>query len=190
MLGNGGTTSESRAVPGLVQSALFSGVSFTHVSIGNSHAMALGDNKVFSWGTVVSQLQFGPGYASGNQPFPVLLNTSSIVDTIIAIRAGYITSHVLTSTGNLFSVGGGSTGQMGDGTAQNSQVWRRLSSPNPVQQFDLYNLYGAATFNNSRLYTWGRSMFVIFGNVTAYRFNWRFRSRCTNSSHFAKSCCY
>lgn len=114
-LGLGDTT--DRTTPQLVQGAL-AGKTITAISGASSHSLALAsDGTVYGWGNNI----YGTvGDATTvNRLSPVALNATGTHlegKTVVAIRAAFYNSFVLTNDGKLFGWGFNANGTIGDGT--------------------------------------------------------------------------
>jgi alpha-tubulin suppressor-like RCC1 family protein len=98
--------------------------SFTQVSAGHDHSLALAsDGTIYAWG-MGSDGQLGNGTTT-NSTVPVAVTTTGTPmagKTITSISAGYYHSLALASDGTVYAWGGGSDGQLGNSTTADSSV--------------------------------------------------------------------
>jgi alpha-tubulin suppressor-like RCC1 family protein len=121
-LGNGTTDPKPYPAP-VDQSGVLAGKRVVAISAGNSHTLALtADGLVAAWGANGSG-QLGDGTTTPRYT-PVLVNTLGALagKFVVGISAGYTHSLALCSDGTLIAWGEGTSGQMGNGTANSSSV--------------------------------------------------------------------
>ncbi|MES2922712.1 MAG: HYR domain-containing protein [Verrucomicrobiota bacterium] len=98
-------------------SGALAGKTVVAISAGSQHGLALtSEGRVFAWGDNYDG-QVGTGAASSTIPSPVELNPATSFDgqTVTEIHAGSYHSVALTSDGRVFTWGGNSSGQLGNG---------------------------------------------------------------------------
>lgn len=88
------------------------------IAAGREHALAVAANgTVWAWGSNArGQLGIGGGFATARHPVAVLASTGSALSGVTSVAAGADSSYALTLDGELFSWGGNSFGELGDGT--------------------------------------------------------------------------
>jgi alpha-tubulin suppressor-like RCC1 family protein len=122
-LGDGTTTSSD--VPVAVSAgAAPAGTTFTEVSAGYDHNLALSSSgQLYSWGGVSTYAALGNGSASGSE-VPVAVTDGAIPagTTFTQIAAGGYLDLALASTGRLYSWGYNEFGDLGDGAMANATV--------------------------------------------------------------------
>lgn len=143
------TVSNNRSSPVLI------GTSFSAVSVGQSHALAIGggsNNYLYGWG-------YNGTYAIGvggitNYSAPTLVNTANAPWN--KVMAGTLASMAITNSNNLFTWGSPQNGQLG-----NNSTTANISTP-AVLASASYGWLGqngtgayTATSDSSTLYTWG-----------------------------------
>ena len=124
-LGNGNSTGGVN-VPVAVKTegTPMAGKTISQISSGGIHNLALSmDGKVYAWGNNSSG-QLGDGTAnSSNVPVAVkTAGTDMDGKTILEISSGLYHNVALSSDGKLYAWGGNNYGQLGDGTANSSNV--------------------------------------------------------------------
>ncbi|MEG0595479.1 MAG: chromosome condensation regulator RCC1, partial [Aurantimicrobium sp.] len=102
-------------------------VTFTSISVGYSHSLALGSNgKTYAWGANFSG-QLGNG-TNTDSDVPVLVQAPAGV-TFTSISAGSSHSLALGSDGNTYAWGYNWYGQLGNGTNTDSDVPVLVQAP-------------------------------------------------------------
>ena len=161
-LGNGTTTNSNTAVT----ITLPSGVSSTAIAGGQSHSLAAASNgKLYAWGYNGSGQLGNSTTNSSSTPVTVTL-PSGVSPT--AMAAGGNHSLVIGSDRQLYAWGENGSGQLGNGTTNNSStpIVITLSggvSPAAISTGYTHNL---AIGSNGQLYAWGYNQYGQLGNGT------------------------
>jgi alpha-tubulin suppressor-like RCC1 family protein len=171
-LGDGTTTNRSVPVQ-LTRSEAIAGVSFSAISAGEAHTLALSDDgRVFGWGRN-DDGRLGDGTTTTPRKTAVAVITSSVLAgvSISAIATGNAHSLALSSDGRVFSWGSNSHGQLGDGTTT------QRTTPVAVITFSVpagvtvvaiaangHSSY--ALGSNGRVYSWGFNGNLELGDGT------------------------
>ncbi|WP_147463449.1 RCC1 domain-containing protein [Cellulomonas triticagri] len=161
-LGNGTTTRSLVPVPVRVPG----GVTFTAVSVGLNHSLALGtDGLTYAWGNG-SDGRLGNGTtASSSVPVPV-----SVPDgvTFTSVSAGLAHSVATGSDGLTYAWGDGSDGRLGNGTTASSSVPVPVSVPDGVTftAVSVGDAHSVATGSDGLTYAWGNGGSGRLGNGT------------------------
>ncbi|WP_372790789.1 RCC1 domain-containing protein, partial [Paraconexibacter sp.] len=121
-LGNGAASSSTTPVA-VSQGEVPAGTTFTQIATGTSFSVALSSTgKVYAWGNG-SAGQIGNGStASPRTPTAVSQGAAPAGTTFTQVAAGGIHAVALSSAGKLYTWGGGSFGQLGNGSTTNSSV--------------------------------------------------------------------
>jgi len=125
-LGNGAEDAGARTSPGPLDTP--SGLTFTQVAAGFTHALALGsDGVVYAWGSN-DYGELGNGTTDGAaSPTPVSMPAGV---TVVALNAGNDFSAALLSDGRLLMWGDNANGQLGSGSwGSQSTTPREVSMP-------------------------------------------------------------
>jgi alpha-tubulin suppressor-like RCC1 family protein len=150
-LGNGTTTASD--IPVKVQ--LPPGTEVTTMRAGCGHTLALTTTgRVLAWG-YNGNGELGNGTTTSSlTPVRVKLPQGTRVK---AIRAGCFHSLALTTTGRVLAWGGGTFGQLGDGSVLDSDVPVRVKLPagTTVRAISAGSGHGLAFTTTGRLYAWG-----------------------------------
>ena len=164
-LGNG-TTTDPQTTP--VAVSLPGGVTARAIAGGEHTAYAFGSNgTVYAWG-------YGPDGELGNntttstQRTPVAVSLPAGV-TATAIAAGALTGYALGSNGTLYAWGDDNSGQLGNGTTNDSQtkpVAVSLPSGVTATAIGASEYTGFAIGTNGTLYAWGLGLDGNLGNGT------------------------
>ena len=159
-LGDGTRTERSVPVQ-LTRSEAIAGVSFSAISAGQEHTLALSDDgRVFGWGDNASgQLADG---TTTRRTTAVAVTTSGALDgvTIVAIAAGHYHSLALSSDGRVFSWGGNAEGQLGDGTTTQRTTPVAVTISGVLSGVSISAIAAGrnssyALGSNGRVYSWG-----------------------------------
>ena len=158
-LGNGSTVNSS--IPVAVQAP--PGVTFTQISAGDYHALALGsDGNVYAWGS--NQYgQLGNG-STVNSLIPVSISGLSGV-TFTQISSGNYFSLAVASNGNAYAWGNNSYGRLGNGTTTNSSVPVLVQAPSTVTftRISAGTSFATALGSDGNAYAWGRNQYGELG---------------------------
>ncbi|MHA3684524.1 RCC1 domain-containing protein [Leucobacter sp. HY1908] len=163
-LGDGTNTGSS--VP--VRVKMPDGVTFTQVSAGSLHSVALTeDGTAYAWGAN-SGGRLGDGTNTGSS-VPVSVEMPVGV-TFTQVSAGYLHSVALAADGTAYAWGNNSDGQLGDGTNTSSSV----SVPKPVQmpagvtftQVSAGYWHSVAVAADGAAYAWGYNVAGQLGDGT------------------------
>lgn len=114
-----GGSAAGRAQPSPVRLATTEPLSdIVAIAAGRAHALAVSaDGSVWAWGSNASgQLGTGGGSATAGHPLTVLASSGGALSGVASVAAGADSSYALTLGGELFSWGGNSLGELGDGT--------------------------------------------------------------------------
>lgn len=164
-LGDG--TQNDRATPALVQTP--AGVTFTQISAGNSHALALASTgEVYAWGSNLGG-PIGNGDTSGD---PVLTPAISAIPagvTIAQMSAGSSYSLALDGSGQLYSWGANDKGTLGTGTTTGHYVPGLAQLPAGVTftSIDAGSQHALATGSDGKTYSWGVNSIGMLGDGTS-----------------------
>lgn len=131
------------------------GLTFTQISAGNSHTVALGsDGSAWAWGN------------NGNGQLGDGTNTSSSLPVRVAAPPGVTFTQIdvrnyhsvaIGSDGNTYAWGANTRGQLGDGTTTDRNVPTQVSAPSGVTftQIAAGNNHIAAIGSDGNTYAWG-----------------------------------
>ncbi|MFT9116351.1 MAG: IPT/TIG domain-containing protein [Sporolactobacillus sp.] len=157
-LGDGTTT--NKTAPELISGGAISGKAITKVAAGDAHTLALDSNgNVYAWGYNVDG-RLGNNTTT-NSSTPVLINDGAISGkTIIDIAAGYYHSVALDNSGNVYTWGNNTYGQLGNDTNTNSSVPvavynAGVLSGKIVTSLSAGQNYTLALDSNGQVYAWG-----------------------------------
>ena len=159
-----GIADSGRTIPVPVAPVFFQNNKIQAIAAGDSHVAALTENgSVYAWGRNTSR-QLGNGEAAEFRSTPVLISELSGIQ---AIAAGGTHTVALKNNGTVLTLGGGSDGQLGNGTTQGTQ-------PTPVQVQSLTNVkaiaagyyFTVALKNDGTVLTWGSNVYGQLGNGT------------------------
>ena len=134
------------------------------VAAGSAHSLALLDNgQVWSWGENGSG-QLGDGsFVSRNIPAPVI----GLPAGAIAIAAGEQHSMALLPGGRVYTWGGNSNGQLGDGTNMTRPVPAPVVGLPPVDAIACGNFHSMARIAGpGNLFSWGCNAYGQLGDGT------------------------
>jgi alpha-tubulin suppressor-like RCC1 family protein len=151
-LGDGGTgTDHSTPV-----AVLLPGVTFTSVSAGYQHSLAIGlDGKAYAWGSDGNG-RVGDGGSNTNQSTPVAVVLPAGV-TATSMSAGLAHSLAAGSDGKTYAWGLGSSGQLGDGanTSRSAPVAVALPAGVTLTSVAAGATYSLAAGSDGKTYAWG-----------------------------------
>ncbi|WP_442928465.1 RCC1 domain-containing protein, partial [Microbacterium sp. LB16] len=159
-LGNNSTTSSSVPVAAMMPA----GVTFTSVSAGISHSLAVGsDGKAYAWGYNTSG-QLGNG-STTDSLVPVAVTMPAGV-TFTSVSASAYHSVALGSDGKTYAWGGGSLGQLGNGSTTDSLVPVAVTMPAGVTFTSVTagDYHSVALGSDGKAYAWGRNNLGQLGN--------------------------
>jgi alpha-tubulin suppressor-like RCC1 family protein len=161
-LGNGTTTGS--LVPVLVLVTMPAGVTFTQVSAGGEHSVALDSaGDIYAWGH--NNLgQLGNGTTTDSHA-PELVTMPAGV-TFKQVSAGGSHSLALDSDGNAYAWGDNGSGQLGDGLATDSHVPVAVTMPANVTftQVSAGSAHSLAVGSDGNAYAWGKNGDGQLGN--------------------------
>ena len=161
-LGNNTTTDSD--TPVLVQMPL--GVTFTQISAGTDHSLALrSDGNAYAWGRNIEG-QLGDGTNTARS-IPTLVPTSPGV-TFTQIAAGHDHSLALRSDGNSYAWGSNISGRLGDNTttSRNSPVLIQAPTGVTFNQIRGGDAHSLAVGSNGNTYAWGWNIYGQVGDGT------------------------
>jgi len=172
----GDGTTMQRTIPVMV-----AGVSGTFVAAGSAFSAALDSGgHVWMWGSNSSG-QLGNGTTtSQSTPVEVTLSgtTSPYLSNIVALDCGSAFCAALTGTGAVWTWGGNSVGQLGDGTMTDRHNPVQVSNLNGVVAISVGDNFGLALKEDGSLQSWGYNSNGDLGvsanysvPVTIYGFN-------------------
>ncbi len=163
-LGNGTMNTTNNPTPEPV--ALPSGVTVTAVAAGKVHSLAIGsDGNVYSWGyNGFGQLGDGTTFDSST---PLAITLASGV-TATAIAAGSYHSLAIGSNGTVYTWGSNSSGQLGNGTTNESDSPAAITLASGVTATAVAGggAYSLAIGSNGKVYAWGFNSDGQLGNGT------------------------
>ena len=163
-LGNGTMKTTNNPTP--EPAALPSGVTVTAVAAGKVHSLAIGsDGKVYSWGyNGFGQLGDGTTFDSST---PLAITLASGV-TATAIAAGSYHSLAIGSNGTVYTWGSNSSGQLGNGTTNESDSPAAITLASGVTATAIAGggAYSLAIGSNGKVYAWGFNSDGQLGNGT------------------------
>ncbi|EFP12952.1 hypothetical protein CRE_07123 [Caenorhabditis remanei] len=132
------------------------GVTFTQVSGGEYHSLALGsDGNAYAWGANWNG-ELGINSANGGSNVPQRVHAPSGV-TFTQVEAGSANSLALGSDGNIYMWGNGTNGILGNGTEEGSTVPVRVHAPEGVSftRASLSSFRALAMGSDGNTYAWG-----------------------------------
>ncbi len=143
------------------------GVTFTSVTAGNIHSLALGsDGKTYAWGDN-SLGQLGDG-TTWYRYVPVAVTMPPGV-TFTSVTGGYQSSVALGSDGKAYGWGANYYGQLGNGSTTNSSVPVAVTMPPGVTFTSVsasIGTYSVALGSDGKTYAWGSNGSGQLGNGT------------------------
>jgi alpha-tubulin suppressor-like RCC1 family protein len=158
------TPSSGPTVGGTTVSGTITGVTFTQVSAGYEHSLAVGsDGKIYAWGAN-GYGQLGNG-SNPTSDVPVLVMTPANV-TFTQVSAGGFHSLAVGSDGNTYAWGDNSNGQLGNGSNTNSNVPVQVTLPTGVTftQVSAGTYHSLAVGSDNKTYAWGENRYGKLGN--------------------------
>lgn len=164
-LGDG--TVVNRSVP--VQVSAPEGVTFTEVSVGDDHSLAIGsDGYTYAWGGN-GRGQLGDGTKTSRST-PVRVASPEGV-TFTQISAGNAYTLALGSDGNTYSWGQNDHGQLGSGDLVDRSVPGLVSLPKNVTftQISAGGRHALASGSDGKTYAWGYNYYGQLGDGTYMR---------------------
>jgi prepilin-type N-terminal cleavage/methylation domain-containing protein len=173
-LGNGAATGIVQTPTSIASYGSMAGKSFTKVSGGFNHSMALAsDGIVHAWGEN-SFGQVGAGTSGTNVIAPASVMTGSLAGkTVTQIAAGGFHSLALASDNTLHSWGQNSNGQLGNGTTDNFPhvTPMNISSTGSlagktITQINSGVSYNLALASDGTVHAWGQNHLGQLGNGT------------------------
>jgi alpha-tubulin suppressor-like RCC1 family protein len=176
-LGNG-TTTDSNVPVSVSAGAIPSGTTFTQVSAGYDHNLALSSTgQLYSWGGTTTYASLGNGSSAGSE-VPVAVTDGAIPagTTFTQIAAGGYLDLALASNGHLYSWGYNEFGELGNGTNSNSTsavpVAVAFSGYSPLKHIVTISQVSAginfalALGSDGGVYAWGDGTSGQIGNGT------------------------
>jgi hypothetical protein len=143
---------------------LFGGVRVLGVSGCYYHAIAITeDNRVWSWGYNGNGAL---GHGDTNNCIQPKLIACLLGKRIVQVSASYSSAYALSATGEVYSSGDNSQGQLGNGSAQRSTVFVPVGGPLEGQMVNRIASGGysaMATTSNERIYLWGGNAYCQLG---------------------------
>ncbi|AZS38904.1 Endoglucanase C [Microbacterium oxydans] len=161
-IGDGTTTDRPSPTPVLLPA----GVTFTDVSVGDQHALALGsDGLVYSWGAN-NYGQLGDGTTVAHS-IPTVVSTPPGV-TFTQVMAGRYHSLALASDGSAYAWGGDNNGRLGTGSTTPTSTPTPVVMPAGVTFAKLAagTEASAAIASNGTVYAWGGNSVGTIGDGT------------------------
>ncbi|MHA3722318.1 RCC1 domain-containing protein [Leucobacter sp. HY1910] len=162
----GDSTATNRNVPVLVE--MPAGVTFTQVSAGGSHSVAVAEGgAAYAWGNNFSG-QLGDGTnTSSTVPVPKPVQMPAGV-TFTQVSAGYWHSVAVAEGGAAYAWGNNLSAQLGDGTNTSSTVPVPVELPAGVtfKQVSAGGSHSVAVAGDGAAYAWGSSVFGQLGDAT------------------------
>ncbi|RBP98921.1 RCC1 domain-containing protein, partial [Bifidobacterium xylocopae] len=149
-----------------------SGITFTQVSAGGAHSLAIGsDGNTYAWGFNING-QLGDGTSIGSN-VPVRVRTPAGV-RFTQVSAGYDHSLAIGDDGHAYSWGQDEYGQLGDGTRDYHPTPVRVTDPAPNTTWKTISAghsYSLAIDNHGHAYSWGRNQVGQLGNGSYDRYS-------------------
>lgn len=144
----------------------------TAVAASTHHSIALtADGRVWSWGSNVNGQLGDCTTANRAQPVTVKTALNSDLTNVIAIAAGSAHSMALTADGDVYTWGGNSFGQLGDGTLNGRAC--ALAIPSGIQGTSAKavdvaagHVHSMALMSNGDIYSWGQNTYGQLGHGT------------------------
>ncbi|MFM8419170.1 MAG: RCC1-like domain-containing protein, partial [Verrucomicrobiota bacterium] len=164
-LGDGTADNRTRPVA-VAPGAVPAGVTFTRVSAGGQHSLALGtDGNVYAWGANPAG-QLGDG-TTLDRAVPVAVALGGIPSgvTVTQVHAGWDHSVALGSDGTVYAWGSNAQGQLGDGTAFGRQqpVAVQVGSVR-FQSIAAGRFHTVGIGTDGRAHAWGGNVFGQLGD--------------------------
>ncbi len=160
------TPSSGPIAGGTTVTGTLTGVTFTQVTAGGFHSLAVGsDGHTYAWG-YNGNGQLGNG-TNTDSSVPVVVSTPAGV-TFTQLAAGRSHSLAVGSDGNTYAWGNGSYGQLGNGALTNSSMPVKVSTPAGVTftQVAAGYTYSLAVGSDGNTYAWGNGGNGQLGNGT------------------------
>jgi prepilin-type N-terminal cleavage/methylation domain-containing protein len=153
-----------------VMSGALAGKTVTQISAGYYHTLALtSDGQVYAWG-LGEYGQLGAGDTTNrNAPVAVDMSGALAGKTVVQVSAGGHHSLAVTSDGQVYAWGGGSSGRLGNGASANSAVPVAVDTSGAlagkaVTQVSAHFYHSLALTSDGQLYAWGANATGQFGN--------------------------
>jgi alpha-tubulin suppressor-like RCC1 family protein len=159
------TPDQGPTVGGTAVSDSLPGVTFTSVSAGLYHSLAIGsDGTLYAWGTN-DEGQLGDGTTTDSS-VPVKVLTPAGV-TFTSVAGGFHHSLAVSSDGDVYAWGGNGNGQLGNDTITESSVPVKVT-PNGVTFTSVSAgfWHSLAVSSDGALYAWGGNSTGQLGNDT------------------------
>jgi alpha-tubulin suppressor-like RCC1 family protein len=151
---------------GTIVSGTVPGVTFTQVSAGYGHSLAVGsDGNVYAWGNNGYGQLGNNSTTDSDVPVPVPLPAGV---KFTQVSAGYLHSLGLATNGNIYAWGDNSTGQLGNSSTIDSHVPVLVTMPAGVTftQVSAGGEHSVALDSNGDIYAWGHNNLGQLGNGT------------------------
>ena len=130
------------------------------VSVGQFHTIAVRcDGTVWTWGWN-SDGQLGNGLLNGGSSVPTQVPN---ISNAISVSAGYMHSVVLLANGTVWTWGGNTSGQLGNGTNNTSTIPTQVSGITNAIAIKGYHMGNVALLQNGTLRAWGASTAQLDG---------------------------
>ena len=146
------------------------GVTFTQISVGGNHVLALGsNNKMYCWGDSGSG-QCGLGVATRYYTPTPMTSMPSGVSRFTQVSAGYFHSCAIGDEGNAYCWGTNANGLAGDGSSgANVLSPAKVTKPGSVSRFvkisaGRYSKNVCALADTGNAYCWGKGQYGALGN--------------------------
>ncbi|RBP98736.1 RCC1 domain-containing protein, partial [Bifidobacterium xylocopae] len=145
-----------------------SGITFTQISAGNGHSLAIGsDGNTYAWGdNEYGQLGNGTG---GDRNIPVRVHAPAGV-RFTQVSAGYYYSLAIGDDGHAYSWGYNGHGQLGNGSSDwisSNPTPARIIDPAPGTTWTTISAgheHSLGIDNHGHAYSWGRNIYGQLGD--------------------------
>lgn len=145
-----------------------SGVTFSEISVGSYHSLAIGTNgKGYAWGLNTNGQLGNTSVTDRNTPGPITMPSG--VTSFTHISGGGDHSLAIGNNGRAYAWGSNTNGRLGDGTTTARRSPVAVTLPNGVTSFTRISAGASASVaigSNGRVYAWGNNPNGTFGNGT------------------------